>query len=153
MEAFFEDYLDRLEAIHGEMEQALDDLPQMALDWAPGPEMNSFNILAVHVAGSQRWWIGDLVAGEPSDRVRESEFETRGLSESALKERLSASLNYCRDVLQKLTLEDLEAVRIAPVSGKEYRVGWCLAHALEHTALHLGHMQLTRQLWDQQTGA
>jgi ankyrin repeat protein len=28
-------------------------------------------------------------------------------------------------------------------------VAWCLAHALEHTALHLGHMQITRQLWEQ----
>ena len=26
---------------------------------------------------------------------------------------------------------------------------WCLAHALEHTALHLGHMQIMRQLWRQ----
>jgi hypothetical protein len=115
--------------------------------------MNSFNVLAVHVAGSERWWIGDLVAGEPSGRVRESEFETRGLSGSDLKERLSASLSYCRGVLARLTMEDLETVRIAPVSRKEYRVGWCLAHTLEHTALHLGHMQLTRQLWDQETGA
>jgi hypothetical protein len=153
MEAFFEDYLDRLTAIHGEMEQTLDGLPQVALDWAPGPEMNSFNVLAVHVAGSERWWIGDLVAGEPSDRVRQSEFETMGLSGSALMERLSASLSYCRGVLERLKLEDLEAVRIAPVSGREYRVGWCLAHTLDHTALHLGHMQLTRQLWDQETGA
>jgi hypothetical protein len=26
-------------------------------------------------------------------------------------------------------------------------VRWCLLHALDHTALHLGHMQLTYQLW------
>jgi hypothetical protein len=24
----------------------------------------------------------------------------------------------------------------------------CIAHALEHTAVHLGHLQLQRQLWD-----
>jgi len=24
-----------------------------------------------------------------------------------------------------------------------------LAHALEHTVLHLGHMEITRQLWEQ----
>jgi hypothetical protein len=29
-------------------------------------------------------------------------------------------------------------------------IAWSLLHALEHTALHLGHMQLTRQLWEQQ---
>jgi hypothetical protein len=28
-------------------------------------------------------------------------------------------------------------------------VGWALLHALEHTAIHLGHIQITQQLWDQ----
>jgi hypothetical protein len=26
--------------------------------------------------------------------------------------------------------------------------GWALNHALAHTALHIGHAQITRQLWD-----
>lgn len=30
-----------------------------------------------------------------------------------------------------------------------HTVAWRLAHALEHTALHLGHMEITRQLWEQ----
>jgi hypothetical protein len=28
-------------------------------------------------------------------------------------------------------------------------VGWALCHILKHTALHLGHLQITRQLWEQ----
>jgi len=31
-------------------------------------------------------------------------------------------------------------------------VAWALLHALDHTAQHLGHMQITRQLWDQERG-
>jgi len=26
-------------------------------------------------------------------------------------------------------------------------VRWCILHVIEHTAQHIGHMQLTRQLW------
>jgi hypothetical protein len=26
-------------------------------------------------------------------------------------------------------------------------VRWCILHVIEHIAQHLGHMQLTRQLW------
>jgi hypothetical protein len=26
-------------------------------------------------------------------------------------------------------------------------VRWCILHVIDHTALHLGHMQLTYQLW------
>jgi len=28
-------------------------------------------------------------------------------------------------------------------------VAWALAHALEHTALHLGHIQIGRELWQE----
>jgi hypothetical protein len=28
-------------------------------------------------------------------------------------------------------------------------VAWAVLHAVDHTALHLGHIQITRQLWEQ----
>jgi hypothetical protein len=31
--------------------------------------------------------------------------------------------------------------------GREVPVRWCILHVVDHTALHLGHMQLTYQLW------
>jgi len=50
--------------------------------------------------------------------------------------------------LPRLGLADLEQARQdedGPVS-----CGWALLHALEHAYLHLGHIQLTCQLWRQQ---
>jgi hypothetical protein len=52
-------------------------------------------------------------------------------------------------MLEHLTLPDLDAKRTTPSNGKEYTVGWALAHALEHVGIHVGHMQIIRQLWDQ----
>ena len=120
-----------------------------ALDWTPGPDMNSLGVLAIHVAGAERYWIGDVVGRDPSDRDRSAEFRARGLDAAALKAHLAETLVHSQGVLEGLALPDLEASRVSPRNGREFTVAWCLAHALEHTALHLGHMQITRQLWEQ----
>jgi uncharacterized damage-inducible protein DinB len=150
MERFFRDLFDRFQELHNDMERVLQELPQEALDWVPGGDTNSLGVLAVHTAGSQRFWVGDVVAGEPSARDRDAEFHVRGLDAAQLVERLQRSLRFSRGVLEELSLEDLSAVRVSPINQREITVGWALAHALEHTALHLGHMQLTRQMWEQQ---
>ena len=121
----------------------------MALDWVPGPEMNSLAVLVTHVAGSERYWVGDVIASEPSDRDRPAEFRTSGLDAETLKSRLAGSLAYIRGVLERLVFQDLEAIRTSPRDNHQLTVAWCLAHSLTHTATHMGHIQLTRQLWDQ----
>ena len=39
------EYLDRLEALHAGLEEAIAGLPVEALDWVPGPGMNSLAVL------------------------------------------------------------------------------------------------------------
>jgi uncharacterized damage-inducible protein DinB len=150
IQPFFVDYLERLQSLHQEILEALQDLPQEALDWVPGPELNPLGVLVVHLTGAERYWIGDVVAREPSGRVREAEFQVQGLDVAALQGRLADTLAYARRVLENLTFQDLETARHAPIWGDEVSAGWALAHALEHTALHTGQIQITRQLWDQQ---
>jgi hypothetical protein len=159
METFFLDYLERLEALHGEVEEALEGLPQAGLDWSPGPGMNAIAVLIVHLTGAERYWVGDVAYGDPSGRHRDSEFQVRGISSQELKRRLSDSRAYIRSRLGSLRFEDL-AEKHSPVQSgiradpnvfqpdeEEYTLGYCLLHALEHTALHAGQIQLTRQLW------
>ena len=73
MERFFEEYVGRLQSLHDEIKHALEGVAQEALDWAPGPEMNSLAVLVVHLSGAERFWIGDVAAAEPSGRNREAE--------------------------------------------------------------------------------
>jgi hypothetical protein len=148
MEPFFRDYLECLQRLHERIELALEGLPQAALDWTLGPDTNSLCVLVVHLTGAERYWIGDVVAQEPSGRDRQAEFRARGLDAGALRERLGDTLDFCQRVLEGLTTGDLAAPRVSPRDGREFTVGWALAHALEHTALHLGHIQITRQLWE-----
>ncbi|MEZ4730528.1 MAG: DinB family protein [Caldilineaceae bacterium] len=150
MSSFFADYLERLEMLHTEMEQALTGLPQAALDWSPGPKMNSLAVLAAHIAGSEMFWIGDLTVRGATTRIRETEFQTKDATAEALQTRLAQALADSRAVLTQLTLANLEEQRTSPRDGEVYTVAWCLLHGLEHTAMHVGHMQLARQLWEEQ---
>jgi len=148
MTVFFDDLFDRFCELHTEIKKALDGYPSEALDWGPGPEMNSIAVLVVHLAGAERYWIG-VALNEPPDRDREAEFRTQALSADALEAHLVSADDYARLALARFSLPDLEAVRQSPRNAKTFTAGWCLAHALEHTALHTGHIQLTRQLWEQ----
>jgi len=149
MEQFFTDYLERLQSLHDDMKKTLKALPQTALDWVPGPGMNSLCVLVVHATGAERYWIGDVACQDPSDRNRGAEFEVRGLDAEKLAERLDQTIVYVRSAAENLKLTNLQEIRISPRDDGKFTTGWALAHALEHTALHLGHAQVTRQFWEQ----
>jgi uncharacterized damage-inducible protein DinB len=144
-----EAYLARLAGWHEEIEQAIRGLPAGALDWTPGPDMNSLAVLVTHLTGAERYWIGDVVAHDPLKRDRAAEFQVHDLDEATLLGRLAANLAYARRTLEPLALEDLEAGRVSPRDGANVTVADALLHALDHTALHAGHVQITRQLWNQ----
>jgi len=140
---FFESYQRQItELIHG--------LPIEALNWRPltgGDDhaTNSLAVLVMHVTGAERYWVGEVFGGRPVQRDREAEFRAEGLTTEDLQRRLDEALSFVREVLTTTPAENLErtiTVGERPVTGR-----WALLHALEHTALHLGHLQLTRQLW------
>jgi uncharacterized damage-inducible protein DinB len=150
MESFNKDYLDRLEELHQDVARAFDDLPGEALDWSPGDDIPSINALVTHLTGAERYWIGDVAGGVPSDRDRDAEFLASGLQISDLEARLESAQSFARDLLPKITVLDLERICISPRTGRRFTVAWALLHALEHTAIHLGHLQIIRQLWELQ---
>ena len=147
MPIFFDDLFDRFHELHTDIGKAVDGLSSEALDWSPGPEMNSIAVLVVHLTGAERYWVG-VALNEPTIRDRDAEFKTEGLSADELKATIVSADDYARQSLARLSLNDLEVMRLSPRNAKTFSVGWCLVHALEHTALHAGHSQLTRQLWD-----
>jgi uncharacterized damage-inducible protein DinB len=146
--SFYDDLNEHFRELHADTVKTIESLPAEALDWIPGPEMNSIAVLVAHMTGAERYWIG-LALNKPPDRDREAEFRIQGLGADVLKTHLVSADDYARQTLARFSLTDLEAVRQSPRNAKTFTVGWCLSHALEHTALHTGHIQLTRQLWDQ----
>ena len=147
MQEFFRAYYEELQALHEEMEGVLAAVPAEALDWQPAPSLNSLAVLADHTAGAERYWIGDVAGQEHFDRVREQEFKTRGKDAQELRGRLRSVLEHSYGVLKGLSVEDLQEMRGAWRDDTDYSVAWALVHALQHTAMHVGHMQMVRDLW------
>jgi len=146
MQPFFTAYLLNLKELHNDILAALKDLPPAALDWSPAAEMNSINALVTHTVGAQRFLIGEAIAGDPAHRDREAEFKVHGLDAETLIQRLNDSLDYVSSKLDGLTSDDLDAER--GFRGRKSTVAWILQHALKHTGIHLGHIQLMRQMWE-----
>ena len=144
-EPFFIDYLERLENLREGFHAEIQGLSVEALDWVPGPEMNSMAVLLAHTTGSLRFWIGDMALGEPSNRVREQEFETHGVTSEEMLRRLDVVFDYARAALPRMRLDDLGKERSDADGTVTY--GWALLHAMEHGYMHLGHIQITSQLW------
>jgi len=147
---FFADYLERLEDLQHRLHQGVRDLSTEAMDWSPGPQMNpvmnSVAVLLAHITGVLHEGI-DLALGDPPSRVRKEEFQTRNVPSAEMLRRLDAVIDYARDALPRLGLEDLGQAR--EDEDGTITVGWALLHALEHAYLHLGHLQVTCQLWRQ----
>ena len=142
----FADYLQRLEDLQYRLHKDVRDLPLEAMDWSPGPEMNSAAVLLAHITGLLREGI-DLALGDPPGRVRAQEFQTRRVLSTEMLRRLDAVIDYARGALPRLDLEDLPKER--KDEDGTITCGWALLHALEHAYLHLGHVQLTCQMWRQ----
>ena len=153
MHQFFQDYLHRLTDLHQDILNSIQDLPAEALDWIPiqqtNGEMNSINILVTHICGSERYWIGDIACGDDSNRVRAEEFKVSGINSSELITKINLATQYAESALQKLNIEDIPLEKSQMQDGRPITVGWALLHALEHAAIHLGHIQITRQMWNE----
>ena len=147
MPNFFDDLLDRFCELHADIRKAIEALPREALDWVPGTETNSVAVLVMHLTGAENYWVG-VAINDPPARDREMEFTANGFSKEDLIAHLDSADEHIRQVLAGFRLPDLEVNRQSPRNSREFTAGWCLVHALEHTALHTGHVQLTQQLWE-----
>lgn len=147
MHLFFVALEERFLFLHDEIRRELDRLPDEAFDWSPAEDMNSIAVLITHLAGAERYWVGDVAAGVSSERVRSAEFQVTNLTNANLKARLAASMAFIQQTLPTFSVDDLDQLRTPPKYDRPFTVSWCLLHALEHTATHVGHIQMMRHYW------
>ncbi|NTU81908.1 MAG: DinB family protein [Chloroflexales bacterium] len=118
----------------------------------PLPEANTLAALATHTLGAGEFWTLVLVGGQAIPRDRPAEFRAVGHG-PALIARFEGWIVALQALLADLPAEALgpvphpppgrrlQAIGDAPLTGRD-----CLLRAVEHSATHLGHIQLTRQL-------
>lgn len=115
------------------------------------PESNSAYVLATHLIGSAEYWVLEMAGGRPVQRDRLSEFHASGTGAAlvARYERWTAAM---RELMRSLPDERFDQIANVspqyhpPTEDRPMTVRDCLLHAVEHCALHQGHLELTRQL-------
>ena len=131
--------------LHDQIKPILRELGASQLDWKPFPSSNSIAQLAAHTADSERYWIGEVVGGEPTGRDREAAFAVAGLNAEELCALLDETLASSERAMERVASADLERDFTVGPGGPVTAMG-PLAHALEHTAIHTGHIELMRDL-------
>ena len=151
MEPIFAEVIQRLEIMHSEYFQYMDGLTTEELDWSPGPAMNSLCVLAVHVAAAERFWIGAVV-DDNITRDRPAEFSAAGYELPALQALFTANIAFCRrafaEAQSSCLSEVVDVSRYRHWPPQRFTRGWALMQCVAHTAEHLGHAGMTRQLLD-----
>jgi len=141
------DYLD-------EFRLAVQDLPNEAVNWVPaGQETNSIAVLVTHSLHSTRSWISIAVGAPLSDRDRDSEFLTRAAGAAELMSLIDDFGGQILALLDAAGEVDWSANRRTHITPGPDLPGYVpaafgLLHAVEHFSQHVGHVTLTRQLWD-----
>ncbi len=131
------------------VKDSIKDLPLEALNWNPVPgEANSIYAIVSHICGSERQWIQHTIGGKDVQRDRDAEFTAKGQTVEGLLELLDRTQEITSGVLSKETIESLRrTVQRYPDRPKTTAIA-SVVNCLWHVAEHLGHLQLTRQLWE-----
>jgi uncharacterized damage-inducible protein DinB len=155
MEAEIQGYLTELGILRGQIRDAIKGLSDEAANWHPFPEgANSVYAVLSHLIGVDNFWVKQIIAGQKIHRDREAEFRASG----PLAELSSRSENAWKDIeaiLGKLSSGQLLETRAVPLRPEfaSITVQWVILHLISHYAIHLGHIQITRQLWEQKNAS
>jgi uncharacterized damage-inducible protein DinB len=128
----------------------LEDLDDDQLRWRPAPTANSLGVLVVHLGYAERLWVRAIFAGEPMDmswRAHMFELpEDWSVSDVVAFYRAeTAAVDAVLDAAESFDLPSRADFR--PTTLR-----WVVAHVIEETARHVGHMDITRELLDGRTG-
>ena len=150
MEVEIQGYLTEFGEIRGQIRNALMNLNDDAANWFPlSEDTNSIYAILSHMIGSQDYWVRQVITGEKIQRDKEAEFHSSG-SLSEILSRWEKNSSEIEEILGKLSLGQLAETRTAPTRPEPVTVRWTILHLISHNAIHLGHIQISRQLWGQQ---
>ncbi|MEE9247245.1 MAG: DUF664 domain-containing protein [Dehalococcoidia bacterium] len=156
MDGEIRNYADFINGLLSKAKGHLEGLSREALNWRPlDGETNSVAAIAAHMCGVTIWWIVQGLAGEDAGRDRDSEFravvDDQGLitfwgertTLPSLIERAKSTVESTSEGFQADALDDvINMPRMAPCTKR-----WAFVHTIDELAQHLGHMELTIQLW------
>jgi hypothetical protein len=146
---------------YAQMAELLDGLPPEALIWKPfehspwrGPS-NSLGFVVAHAVSSTvyllrqvEYCLGRIPWEAVDGDEGPEEFGPANHDLSYLQARVQRTHTYVRHLLTSLIPGDLDASQNHPQhADQQLSVRYAIGEAIEHMSQHIGHGQLTRQLW------
>lgn len=140
----------QLELLAGDVLRELEGLPEDVLNQTVDvPEANSLFAIATHMMASGENWTLVVVGGRDIARDRDAEFVATGTF-ADLQARYDAWMRGMHEVLDEYPDSELGRETSLPAYRADLGVEMMtvelgLIHVIDHTAVHLGHIQVTKQ--------
>src|SRR5262245_39600002 len=121
----------------GQINACLDVLAEQDLWWRPNEEANSVANLVLHLAGSNRYYIEEIIGGRVVARDRDAEFAARaGRSKAEIRDTWDESVRVVGETLNGL--EPSQMMQTKDRTGKMTTFAQVLLHVSHHNAAHMG---------------
>lgn len=148
MDALAASFTQVLDQLHDDILSAVEPLSDEEINRAHPPLSNTIGILLRHIAGSERYWIGEVAGGKAMHRVRSAEFGLEALQKAPLLDNLRRAHGEASEVIQKFAGPDLMTEIEVEVRGTRKRAtrAWALMYSMQHTGYHLGQIQLYKKM-------
>jgi len=138
-------YLRDLKATDAEI-AAYPDEPSL---WLVAPGItNPGGVLAIHIAGNLRHFVGGVLGKTGYVRDRDAEFNARTIPRSRIRSDIASAITEVTSTLDKLTDADMAREFPIPIGPEKLRVrtsDW-LVHLAAHLTYHLGQIDYHRRL-------
>jgi uncharacterized damage-inducible protein DinB len=126
-----------LQDFPGQINACLDVLTEQELWWRPNGQSNSPANLVLHLAGSNRYYVEEIIGGRAVVRDRDAEFAVRdGHSKTQIRDAWDESVRAVGEILNRL--EPSQMMQTTDRTGKTTTFAQILLHVSHHTATHMG---------------
>ena len=140
--------LDSMDAVRGSIGQIIQGLDAQELNWNPLPgEANSLYAIVSHLCSWEQSVMHQRLVGSAVESNTEDALSATGNDPQVLLARLEEVGKATRELLELLTEADLDKVPNSEVRRPRSVRDWIYLHQ-RHLALHLGHMEITKQFYE-----
>jgi hypothetical protein len=153
MDAEIEAYRRQIQALLERVCACLEGLSEAQLNWRPPIDgANSAYVIAAHTVGCARAFVLGIACGQDVERDRPAEFRASGTDATDLTAQARRLSGDVEAALAALPISALDQRLLPPKSlwgegePEEISVREVLLIVVEHTSLHLGQLEITRDL-------
>jgi uncharacterized damage-inducible protein DinB len=137
--------------------QAVNGLSEEGLNWRPGHEMNAVGQLVRHIVAYQRVFFS-FALGEPTvqseaeiEEMHVHSFRDEPVTHAEITALLTEEYARVEAALARLDAMDLSD-GVTTMRGTQRERRRFITQAMLHAQEHMGHAEITRQLWEQRQG-